>query len=341
MRDLRLEGEIIARWGEAFDNPIISVCCITYNQESYIEDALEGFLIQKTDFAFEILVHDDASTDRTAEIVREYAALYPRLIKPIYQAENQYSKGLAMNETFNYPRAKGKYIAFCEGDDYWFSEDKLQVQVDLLESNPGVSLTFHPAKTISEEVRQGECYGFYGNKERIQSCRDIILKGGGYMPMASIMVRKEVLDKLRDIAPEFLGRNMSHFFYQVFGSLKGGGLYHPSIMSAYRSMHEGSWSLKVQSEPVFFIKAAEKYIDSIQAANMITGFVYNKEFSRRIKRRILVTINNVSIPVEVRKNFFNKHSDSLGIGGYFLWNFVFCCKPLHLLILKIKNKCSI
>ena len=88
------------------------------------------------------------------------------------------------------------------------------------------------------------------------------------------------------------------------------------------------------------MEAAEKYIDSIRSANMITGLVYNKEFSQRIKRRILVTLNDVTIPVEVRKDFFNKYSDSLGIGGHVLWNFVFCCKPLHLLILKIKNKCS-
>ena len=98
---------------------LVSISCITYNHEKYIRDALEGFLMQKTDFKYEILIHDDASTDNTAKIIREYEEKYPDLIKPIYQKENQWSKGnYRISSTFNIPRAKGKYIAFCEGDDF-------------------------------------------------------------------------------------------------------------------------------------------------------------------------------------------------------------------------------
>lgn len=106
--------------------PLVSICCITYNHAPYIRQCLEGFLIQKTTFPFEILIHDDASTDGTADIIREYEARYPHLIKPIYQVENQYSKGTKISSTYNYPRAKGKYIALCEGDDYWTDPLKLQ-----------------------------------------------------------------------------------------------------------------------------------------------------------------------------------------------------------------------
>lgn len=126
---------------------MVSICCITYNQASYIRDALEGFVNQKTDFAYEVLIHDDASTDGTADIIREYADRYPDLIFPILQTENQYSKGLTnVSGTFNFPRARGKYIAMCEGDDYWTDDRKLQKQVDYLEANPGCSLCFHSAK---------------------------------------------------------------------------------------------------------------------------------------------------------------------------------------------------
>ena len=111
--------------------PLVSISCITYNHEPYIVQALNGFLMQKTSFPFEVLIHDDASTDRTADIIREYEKKFPKIIKPIYQKENQYSKGnRAILASFVYPRAKGKYIALCEGDDYWIDENKLQQQYE-------------------------------------------------------------------------------------------------------------------------------------------------------------------------------------------------------------------
>jgi glycosyltransferase involved in cell wall biosynthesis len=118
------------------NNPVVSISCITYNHAPYISQCLDGFLMQKTDFPIEVLIHDDASTDGTADIIREYEKKYPEIIKPIYQTENQYSKGIRISMTYNYLRANGKYIAFCEGDDYWIDPYKLQKQVDFLEKNP-------------------------------------------------------------------------------------------------------------------------------------------------------------------------------------------------------------
>jgi glycosyltransferase involved in cell wall biosynthesis len=140
LRKLRTEQEIMRNWKGDSSKPVVSICCITYNHEKYIEDALEGFLIQKTDFPFEILINDDASTDSTADIIREYEAQYPNLIKPIYQTENQYSQGKKPNQEFNFPRAIGKYIALCEGDDYWQNSLKLEKQVDFLEKNKDYGL---------------------------------------------------------------------------------------------------------------------------------------------------------------------------------------------------------
>ena len=97
---------------------LVSINCIVYNHKEYIKDTLEGFLMQKTNFNYEILINDDASTDGTAEIIKEYEKKYPNLIKPLYQIQNQYSKGINMFD-INNKRAKGKYIAYCEGDDYW------------------------------------------------------------------------------------------------------------------------------------------------------------------------------------------------------------------------------
>ncbi len=115
--------------------PLVSISCITYNHENFIRAALEGFLMQETTFPVEILIHDDASTDETAAIIREYQQKYPDLIFPIYQTENQHSKGIKISATYQFPRARGKYIALCEGDDYWIDPLKLQKQVDFLEAN--------------------------------------------------------------------------------------------------------------------------------------------------------------------------------------------------------------
>lgn len=115
---------------------MVSVLCLAFNHEKYISDALEGFVTQKTNFAYEVLIHDDASTDGTRQIIEDYARRYPHIIKPILQTENQYSKGIRITNELLLPQARGKYLAFCEGDDFWTDPEKLQHQVDFLESHP-------------------------------------------------------------------------------------------------------------------------------------------------------------------------------------------------------------
>ncbi len=122
------------------DTPLVSICCLVYNHEPFLRECFEGFVMQKTTFPIEVLVHDDASTDHSADIIREYTAKYPDIFKPIYQTENQYSKGKGfVGLQLNFERAQGKYIAMCEGDDYWTDPLKLQKQVDFLEKNEDYS----------------------------------------------------------------------------------------------------------------------------------------------------------------------------------------------------------
>ncbi len=129
--------------------PKVSIICITYNHEPYIRQALEGFLMQKTDFRYEIIIHDDASPDCTASIIKEYAEQYPQIIKPIYQEENQYSKG--ERPIFNlFQMVQGEYIALCEGDDYWTDPNKLQMQVDILDADATLSGCGHNVDVVDE-----------------------------------------------------------------------------------------------------------------------------------------------------------------------------------------------
>jgi len=131
--------------------PRLSVVCITYNAAQYIRAALDGFLMQKTDFPFEVLVHDDASTDGTAEIIREYAEKRPDVVRAVFQKENQWSKGVAVAPKFLWPLIRGEYVAMCEGDDYWTDPLKLQKQVDWLDAHPDSSVCFHPVVVHFED----------------------------------------------------------------------------------------------------------------------------------------------------------------------------------------------
>lgn len=131
--------------------PLVSIMCITFNHANFIRETLNGFIIQKTNFPVEIIIHDDASQDGTQDIIKEYEALYPNIIKPIYQSENQYSKKVDFGKEFIFPQIRGKYIATCEGDDYWTDRLKLQKQVDFLEQNNEYGLVYTDIDRINQD----------------------------------------------------------------------------------------------------------------------------------------------------------------------------------------------
>ncbi len=133
------------------ENPIVSICCITYNHVNYISECIEGFLIQRTTFPVEILIFDDASTDGTQEIVRKYASKDIR-IKTFLQSENQWSKQKYGLIDWLFPAAQGKYIAICEGDDYWTDPFRLQKQVDFLEQNKDYKFSMGIVEILIEKT---------------------------------------------------------------------------------------------------------------------------------------------------------------------------------------------
>ena len=184
------------------DNILVSILCATYNHENYIREALDGFVSQKTNFPFEVLVHDDACTDGTAAIIREYAQKYPDIIKPIYQTVNQYSQGVDLG-TLMCSLAHGKYVALCEGDDCWVDERKLQKQVDYMESHPGCALCFTDAyicqagkiieRNLRDTVRMNTAKADYSMEELWPYASNI--------PTASMLYPLELILKVPEINP--------------------------------------------------------------------------------------------------------------------------------------------
>ena len=174
---------------EKIDGIIVSINCITYNHAPFIRQCLDGFIMQKTNFAYEILVHDDASTDGTADIIREYETKYPNIVKPIYQTENQYSKGVRVGP-INLQRAKGKYIAMCEGDDYWTDPLKLQKQVDFLENNPEYGLVHTGIKRYNQAT--GEFIEDYRKTAISGDAFESLLLGESYIATLSVCFRRDL-----------------------------------------------------------------------------------------------------------------------------------------------------
>lgn len=217
---------------------MVSVICMAFNHELYIRETLDSFLMQQTSFPFEILIHDDASTDGTPEIIREYEEKYPDKVKPIYQTENQYSQKINATTVYQIPRARGKYIALCEGDDFWTDPLKLQKQVDALEAHPEVDMCAHAAVRIKADTREFDKDIAPRQTDGIIPVEEVILGEGGFVATNSIMYRKEIYAD----RPRFY-RNFSYDYgLQIFGSLRGGLLYLADSMAVYRFMSVGSWS---------------------------------------------------------------------------------------------------
>lgn len=250
----------------------VSVVCNTYNHEKYIKNALEGFLMQKTNFNYEVLIHDDASTDATADIIREYEKKYPDIIKPIYQTENQYSQSVRIGPNFQFPRAKGKYIAFCEGDDYWTDEHKLQKQFDALELHPEIDICAHSSNMVEAETKNiigkiAPC-----NSDTIFSVEDVISGGGGFVATNSLFYRKE----LNDTIPKFRQYLMLDYALQIQGSLRNGMLYLKDYMSDYRYNSTNSWTSTMRTNIEKRYEHINKFIRMCEILDEETGYKYTE-----------------------------------------------------------------
>lgn len=265
---------------------LVTVICTTYNHENYIRECLDGFIMQQTNFSFKIIVHDDASTDSTAQIVREYDSKYPHLFNNIYQTENQYSKGNNDVGKIVFGLANSKYIAVCEGDDYWVDPNKLQKQVDFLEANfeYGLVVTdfnIRDQRTgrIEESVFKNQPTNFpiYTNFEDF-------LYAAAYMAPCTWVCRKEF------IPPQSKKHIDGSFAWLLDVFAKGKVGFISDTTSVYRVLEESaSHSYSID----------KKYLRAVGILKTQLEYIKDYKLSESLRFRVLQKYYRLSLPTLV------------------------------------------
>lgn len=297
---------------ENLDNQIIvSVKCLVYNHAPYIRQCLDGFVMQKTNFRFEAIVHDDASTDGTQDIIREYAEKYPDIIKPIYETENQYSKRDGSLRKIMNNACNGKYIALCEGDDYWIDPLKLQKQIDFMESHKDCTLCGTNGLIVYQDGLGRPNYFNRFFQTRMLLPEDII--GKWALPTASLLYRKEITENY----PEWTKRIYSGDQTLILIALNKGNVYAMGDLTCvYRKDLKGK-SISNTVDMSFVLQ------EHLKLYRNYYNFVENEH----LKAITLSYINQLNHKIEqakAEKTFETLHKDSR-IKPFF-WSFRYSCK---------------
>ncbi len=264
------EQEVTRNWGSD-KRPRVTVCCVTYNHEKYIASALDGIFKQKTRFPFEVIVRDDCSTDATQQIILEFKRRYPNLLKPILEPENTYSKGIRpAPEAIK--RANGEYVAFCDGDDFWRDEEKLQKQVDFLDQNEDFSICYGNSTVIDSEGN--EIAGALFRWPRDYTQADLIC-GEAYLHFSTALVRNTI-----DLCPEKFNRIPAGdtSFWHLLGFIGKAKYLEEIEYGAYRRHDGGIWSgISLIEKTRNFVKTRAMLLENVED---------NRQYVERIERSI-------------------------------------------------------
>lgn len=262
---------------------MVSICCLTYNHKSYISKAIESFLSQKTNFKFEIIIHDDCSTDGTIKILNEYEKNYPDIVRVVYEKENQYSKGVKI-EPILFKKVLGKYIAICEGDDYWCDDNKLQIQYDFMEQNDDYSLIFHDASLYMEDIQKFQKRKTNATKDGIVNIKDLILGTGigGSFPTCSMFFRSKFIKTLPSF---FINSSVGDMPLNLYLGIQGKVFYMHKIMGVYRCNVPGSWSIRIKNKTnEEVIKSQNNFDDMMRGFNKYSNYKYDNFVSLYLLR---------------------------------------------------------
>lgn len=220
--------------------PLVTVILPTHDHAPFIARAIESILEQKTDFPFEILLHDDASTDGTADICREYAARYPEKIRLIAQTVNQYKTDKKIQTHILFPQIASKYTAICDGDDLWTDPNKLRLQVAYLEAHPDCTLCICGADKIDVNGRVIGAAAPY-ETDRIVDINDMIRAGGEFCSSNTIVAPTALLNTQPDFCEL---TEVEDIPVHMWCAVNGYAYYFARHMAAYRYAVPGSWSAR-------------------------------------------------------------------------------------------------
>ena len=243
--------------------PVVSVLCVCYNHARYLRQALDSVLCQKTDFPFEIVIHDDASTDGSQEIIREYEKRYPHLFVPILQTENQYSKGVSIRNEFLVPRMRGEFAIVLECDDFWCDDHKLQKQVDALRQHPECTVCVHTSKVCDEGGTVRETYFFpnvmhEGVLDGDEAIRMVVQHGQFHT--SSRLIRAPILRAIKADPPEWMcvAKSFGDLPMLLFCATQGSVFCYTEPMTCYRLQSVGSYSERLEQDMRFFRREKEQ-----------------------------------------------------------------------------------
>lgn len=293
----------------------VSICCITYNHEKYIAQALDGFLKQKTNFDYEIVIGEDCSKDKTLEIIKSYQLEYPDRIKLLEHGTNI---GMMPNFIETLQECSGKFIALCEGDDYWTDEYKLQKQVDFLEANGDFAICFHRVYELSEseEPMLSNLKSF--GKEVTYTIED--LAESNFIHTASVLFRNGLFG---DIPSWFIDSPVGDYPLHMLNARYGLIKFLPEPMAVYRRHNTSVWSRNSYLYQITnLLKVIEFLIKEFKSHNTVAEklklqkFVYlnniGKEFLKsndfeKFKKYLSETVKNNQgfIMYWVEKEYFN------------------------------------
>ncbi len=259
---------------------LVSVFTLSYNHEPFLQEMLNGALMQKTSFPFEIVINDDCSTDLSAKIIKAYQDEYPEIVHPLYQKQNLCSLGVDFTDKILYPNTKGKYIALCEGDDYWIDENKLEIQVKYMEDNPDVAGTFHDAYM---KMKDGKFIEHSDRKleEADYDTSYCIRKSPTRIDTATIVYNKE---KVLPIPYFSKYAKTGDYLLCITISLRGKFHYFPRVMGVYR-MSDNNWSSTVLKDPKKYKEYAMGEIRWLLDLNEYTDGKYYNEIAKVIAVR--------------------------------------------------------
>lgn len=270
---------------------MVSIQCLVFNHEHYLRKCLDGIVMQKTNFRFEAVVHDDVSTDKSVEIIREYSERYPNIIKPIYEKENQWSKGNL--DTVMRDACIGKYMAICEGDDFWTDTNKLQEQFDVMELNPEYSICFNRVQVVEKDgVTKRNLIPWKESKikQGIVTMKTVVdeefLGQHWCFHTCSFFMRREIYSKYI----EFRKNVLTSFPYGdmpliMCALTTGNGFYIDKVMGCYRLM-SGGWNSNSCKDKKKAIQIIQKVVEGYNQFDEYTNFKYHKGISWRNNRAI-------------------------------------------------------